>query len=570
MSDTSKILATKFTDERFPIEWKDEAEKSLMWFYDDLHCPNPISPLYFDVGGWWDCEGRWGADCAYMYQRFGAPIGKAWIAKKIGGYVYSAVVPPEMDADKIGPMFDYYTKVMPIYADTFMERWNKEYVPRLQEIHKKMLGFDFEHRSLPEIMIHMEDCLDMKNEAFRIHWIINLAQFQASTNFTNVYEKVMGKVDAVEIGKINVSPKDRNWDSLKALWSMKEYVCSVPALTKLFKDHEVADIMAKVEDVEGGSKLVEMVNDYREEYGFKAMYTHEFIYKTWYEDPTPVYEAVRHYVLTGYDFNAEYNACMDSQKAAIDGLYARVSDPELLAELKYALELCVKMAPLTPDHHFYIDQGVYSHMRVMFVQIGKAMVKHGIIDDPEDIFMLKYDEIRCAATSDYPVKELVKTRRAEMEAAKKIHPQEWYGTATEWQVYNEPYKSLWGYPQKFEAEQAEKASKEEISKSVLKGIPGCPGSYEGIAHLVSDPSELDTVKGGEVLICKMTNPAWVVAFSKIGALVTDTGGALSHPAVVAREFNVPCVVGTRRATQIIKNGDKVRVDGSKGVVEVIG
>lgn len=87
---------------------------------------------------------------------------------------------------------------------------------------------------------------------------------------------------------------------------------------------------------------------------------------------------------------------------------------------------------------------------------------------------------------------------------------------------------------------------------------------------MSDPSELDTVKGGEVLICKMTNPAWVVAFSKIGALVTDTGGALSHPAVVAREFNVPCVVGTRRATQIIKNGDKVRVDGSKGVVEVIG
>ena len=50
-------------DDRFPIEWKDEGEKSLMWFYDDLHCPNPISPLYFDIGGWWDCDGRWGADC---------------------------------------------------------------------------------------------------------------------------------------------------------------------------------------------------------------------------------------------------------------------------------------------------------------------------------------------------------------------------------------------------------------------------------------------------------------------------------------------------------------------------
>ncbi|MBD9197344.1 MAG: hypothetical protein EGQ09_21490 [Clostridiales bacterium] len=104
----------------------------------------------------------------------------------------------------------------------------------------------------------------------------------------------------------------------------------------------------------------------------------------------------------------------------------------------------------------------------------------------------------------------------------------------------------------------------------IKGIPGCPGVVEGIAHLVSDPSELDDVKPGEILVCKMTNPAWVVAFSKIAGLVTDTGGALSHPAVVAREFNVSCVVGTRRATQIIKNGDKVRVDGTHGVVEVIG
>ncbi|MCI8329406.1 MAG: PEP-utilizing protein mobile subunit [Oscillibacter sp.] len=570
MSDTSKVLATKFTDERFPIEWKDEAEKSLMWFYDDLHCPNPISPLYFDIGGWWDTEGRWGSDCTYMYQRFGAPIGKAWIAKKIGGYVYSAVVPPEMDADKIGPMFDYYTKVMPIYADTFMDRWNKEYVPRLLQMHKAMLDFDFEHRSLPEIMIHMEDILDMKCEAFRIHWIINLAQFQASTNFTNVYEKVMGKVDPVEIGKINVSPKDRNWDSLKALWEMKEYVCSVPALKELFLSGDAAAIMAKAGDAAGGSKLLEMVNDYREEYGFKAMYTHEFIYKTWYEDPTPIYEAVRGYVANDYDFKAEYDACMTSQKEAIDGLYARVSDPALLAELKYALELCVKMAPLTPDHHFYIDQGVYSHMRVAFVRIGEAMVRAGILDGAEDIFMLKYDEIRCACASSFPVKELVKTRRAEMEAARKIHPQEWYGTATEWQVYNEPYKSLWGYPQKFEAEQQEKAGKAEISKTVLKGIPGCPGCQEGVAHLVSDPSELDTVKEGEILVCKMTNPAWVVSFSKISALVTDTGGALSHPAVVAREFGVPCVVGTRRATQLIQTGDRIRVDGSKGVVEVTG
>ena len=571
MSDTSKVLATRFTDDRFPVEWKNDSEKSLMWFYDDLHCPNPISPLYFDIGGWWDVDGRWGGDCTYMYQRFGAPIGKSWIAKKIGGYVYSAVVPPEEDADKIGPMFDYYLKVMPIYAETFLDRWHKMYIPRLKEMQNAIIDFDFEHKSLPEIMIHMEDMLDMKAEAFRIHWIINLAQFQASTDFTNAAKNA--GADDVLIGKINVSPDDRNWDSLKALWEMKEEVCKNPELKELFlstKDNAV--IMEKISSIPGSKKFLDMMEAYRVEYGFKAMYTHEFIYKTWYEDPTPAYEAVRTYVNNDYDYNAEYDSCMKSQKEAIEQLYSMVSDPEELAKLKRYLELCVGMAPITPDHHFYIDQGIYSHLRVAFIQIGKAMVREGILEDPEDIFMLKYQEIRCACCSDYPVKELVKERRAEMDAAWKIQPKLWYGTATEWQLTAEPYKTLWGYPQVFEAEQAEEAESASATGSAgtaLKGIPGCPGVVEGIAHLVSDPSELDDVKPGEILVCKMTNPAWVVAFSKIAGLVTDTGGALSHPAVVAREFNVPCVVGTRKATQAIQNGDTIRVDGSTGVVEVV-
>ena len=211
--------------------------------------------------------------------------------------------------------------------------------------------------------------------------------------------------------------------------------------------------------------------------------------------------------------------------------------------LSYASQLC---------DNYYLYQRVHSN-------------------DPEDIFMLEYEDVRCAgADKSYPAKEIVKKNRADMEEAKKRHPRDWYGTATQWQVYEEPYKTLWGYPQKFEAEQEELKSKEAASQTVLKGIPGYPGVYEGKARFITEPKDLDAVKKGEVLVCKMTNPAWVVCFSQIGALVTDTGGALSHPAVVSREFGIPCVVGTRKATQLIKTGDLVRVDGTKGTVEVIG
>ena len=82
--------------------------------------------------------------------------------------------------------------------------------------------------------------------------------------------------------------------------------------------------------------------------------------------------------------------------------------------------------------------------------------------------------------------------------------------------------------------------------------------------------EFDQVRKGEIIVCQMTNPAWVVLFTKIIGLVTDAGGTTSHPAVVSREFGIPAVVGTSNATQRIKTGDRIRVNGSTGVVEILG
>ena len=565
MSDSNKVLATYFAEnDEIKFDFKDEEEKGLFWFYDDLHCPNPLSPLYFDCNGWW------GPTCEYMYRRFGAPIGSEWRGKRVGTYLYTAVVPPKVAPEQAGSLFNYYGQLMPIYAEKFYDIWRNEYIPEIKSYWDKILDFDFEEGTIPEALIHMEDCLDMQERAFKIHWIINLAQFKASSDFVDYYAELMGGVDD-EVGKINVSTQDRNWDSLHELWKMKEFVKADAGLSKLFAENEKEVIMEKLAESEAGKKFAKMLDDYRLEYGFHALYTHEYIYKTVYEDPTPMIDTIKDYLKSDYDFPAQFEACKREQDEAISNLYAKIDDPEKLEKMRHLLHLCVQMAPITPDHHFYLDQGIFSHMRLMFLGIGKMYTKAGIIDDPEDIFMLGYNDVRCAGVDpDYPAKEIVAKNRAEMEAAKKREPREWYGTATYWQVYEEPYKSLWGYPQRFEAEQAELKSKEAASKTVLKGIPGYPGVYEGKARFITEPKDLDEVKKGEVLVCKMTNPAWVVCFSQIGALVTDTGGALSHPAVVSREFGIPCVVGTRKATTLIKTGDMVRVDGTTGTVEIIG
>ena len=84
------------------------------------------------------------------------------------------------------------------------------------------------------------------------------------------------------------------------------------------------------------------------------------------------------------------------------------------------------------------------------------------------------------------------------------------------------------------------------------------------------PGWAERVKPGEIMVCQMTNPAWVVVFSKIKGVVTDTGGVLCHTAVVAREFGIPGVVGTGDATHRIKTGARLRVNGNTGLVEILG
>src|SRR5260370_34987183 len=86
--DPSEEIAGQFRgSDDFPVSWASEDEKRLFWVYDDLHCPQPLSPMFFDIGGWW-------LTCDHMFRRFGTPFAVDWLAKNVNGYLYTAAVPP--------------------------------------------------------------------------------------------------------------------------------------------------------------------------------------------------------------------------------------------------------------------------------------------------------------------------------------------------------------------------------------------------------------------------------------------------------------------------------------------
>ena len=103
----------------------------------------------------------------------------------------------------------------------------------------------------------------------------------------------------------------------------------------------------------------------------------------------------------------------------------------------------------------------------------------------------------------------------------------------------------------------------------MRGIAASTGQYTGPACVVTNESEFNKVRNGDVLICPITSPVWSVLFPRVGALVTDAGGVLCHSAIIAREYRVPAVVATGCATNIITDGQQVTVDGNTGLVEVV-
>ena len=577
MAVTEEILGQFLGDETFPVTWDSDAEKDFFWVYDDLHIPHPVSPMFFDLGGWW-------LSCDHMFRRFGTPFAVDWLAKTVNGYVYTTAIPadPELriegteysarygarvprDAAFATTMGAYLDTVLPVYGRDFADWWRDRLRPEMER------NFAFlEERldaagamDLAEVACLLEDAIDVHDRHWKIHWMLNFAQLSATLNLRAVMEETHGKADEVLLGRLQNSGNDRNWDKIRALWEMKEEVKGDPELAQLFSAEAAADIVPALKASDRGQRFIdERVVPYQREFGWHAVWSHEFVFPSFREDMTPIIQLVRDLYASDYDYEKAISALRDDIEAAareiLEGL-----EGEALEKMRAANEINLKMAPLTPDHHFYIDQGANAHVRLVLIAIGEKLVEAGKLDKPGDVVMFRYNQLRAfiGDPDSMDGRAIVAAAWAKWHAAESVQPKDWVGTVTETQLAF-PYLNLWGFPDKFYRSQERVAGK-------VTGIAGSPGVVEGTARVVSSEAEFDSLQVGEILVCQMTNPAWQVLYGKIIAVVTDAGGTVSHPAVLAREYGIPAVVGTSTATYDIKTGDRLRVDGNAGVVEIL-
>jgi pyruvate,water dikinase len=263
----------------------------------------------------------------------------------------------------------------------------------------------------------------------------------------------------------------------------------------------------------------------------------------------------------------EYRSLLkkDEDRKALDGIWG----------------LTTQIARFPEDHMWYCS---HLHRSIFFQKIrdlGQIFVNHSVLKDKEDIFYLNrweinqhlYDLVAAGVKDIKPVcshymPEEIARRKQFMKKFQKWTPPLALGTAPA--VLNEPFTiTLWGITdEKINIWlKAEKVKPEKITE--LKGIPASTGVAEGKARVCLTVDQLKDLKSGEILVTRITSPAWAPAFQTIVGCVTDFGGVFSHAAIVSRSFKLPAVLGTSIGTETIKTGDRIRVDGEKGIVTII-
>jgi pyruvate,water dikinase len=195
----------------------------------------------------------------------------------------------------------------------------------------------------------------------------------------------------------------------------------------------------------------------------------------------------------------------------------------------------------------YWQMVITGEMRGLLLRRGAGLVGSGRIDRADDILFLIPDDFEANATSD--LRGVVIERRREWERWCKVVPPAVIGTP--------------GAMVAAAAATAAAAAPDE-----LRGAPASRGEVTGPARILHGPEEGTRLRPGDILVCVMTTPAWTPLFSIAAGIITETGGALSHPAITAREYGIPAVVAVKDATTRIREGQLVTIDGGSGIVRL--
>lgn len=251
---------------------------------------------------------------------------------------------------------------------------------------------------------------------------------------------------------------------------------------------------------------------------------------------------------------------------------------QALERFNTLLERALRAYPLREHNVFYTLDSPLALVRYAVLEAGRRMQRVRAITAVDDVFYCTADEVQEWLGGNYgDMRPAVRRRRGE-RAWILAHPgPASYGTppppppTTRWLPADvrEMMELMMRAGERIVAPE-ESSQVQTVDNGMLQGTPASSGTYTGAARIIANEREFSRIQPGDVLVCPTTRSSWSTVFATIGAVITDAGGALSHPAIIAREQRIPAVVATGNATKIIRDGALVTVNGTTGAITLLG
>jgi phosphohistidine swiveling domain-containing protein len=435
---------------------------------------------------------------------------------------------------------------LPRGADGALARWNEEWLPQIEALIAELRAFDPATVAPGAWERTLRDQLAANQQVFwGVHGRTLMPVQRAAQRLEAGYADAFGSELRLEALALLQGFPNCSLRRATLLWELSRLVREDAVLAKGLA-RTPPDLSAGANAVAFQAGLQTLLSEFGDT-------TEMFLADrpTWNDDQTVPLAMVRGYA-----------SRPDGEGPAEAASRQRLEREQLEAQLRAAATTNASTAPLLPllavaqqylplleDHNYLCDQRLTAASSARWRRIGSRLVAEGKLPSADAVFLYTFDELIATLEGGGPQdSKTLAVRRAELAACRASPP-----------------PPVLGRPL---AQAAHDRSTDAATARVISGSASSPGSYRGRARVITSVTQADRLAEGDVLVCVSTDPGWTPYFGQVAAVVTDAGGVLSHCAVVAREFGIPAVTGTRTATALIADGATVTVDGSTGVVIV--
>ncbi len=362
----------------------------------------------------------------------------------------------------------------------------------------------------------------------------------------------LGEKNAADILSQSV-PNNITSEMGLALLNVADVIRPYPEVIDYLQHVKTDNFLGELVQFEGGQETQDAIYDYLNKYGMRCSGEIDITKTRWSEKPLTLVPLILSNIK-----NFEHNAgnrkfeqgrqeALKKEQELLDRLKQLPDGEQKAKETKRMIDLVRNLSGYReyPKYGFISRYFIYKQA---LMKEAEQLVKANVIHEKEDIYYLSFDELREVVRTNKPDNQIISKRKDEYKLYEKLNPP---------RIITSDGEAITG-----------KYNREDLPAGAIAGMAVSSRVIEGRARVILNMEDAD-IEHGDILVTAFTDPSWTPLFVSISGLVTEVGGLMTHGAVIAREYGLPAVVAVENATKLIKDGQRIRVNGTDGYVEIL-